>query len=261
MSEDKSLVGVARDGATAIVTIQRADKLNALNPAVIVALTEAFTELAAAGDVRCAILTGEGRAFIAGADIGEMAKMTAAEARAFASSGHAFGAVLEGLSFPVIAAVNGFALGGGLEVAMACDFIYASDKAKLGQPEVSLGVIPGFGGTQRLLRRVGLSMARELCYAGHTIRANEALRIGLVNRVLAPDELMDAAKATAQTIAKQAPLAVTAAKRVLLRGEGMSLVDASELEIQAFGGLFGSEDQRQGMAAFLKKETIEFSGR
>ncbi|HHH30940.1 MAG TPA: crotonase, partial [Polyangiaceae bacterium] len=207
------LVGVAREGDVAVVTVQRPDKLNALNAEVVAALTEAFDELGDEATVRCAILTGEGRAFIAGADIGAMAEMTPIQAKAFAATGHAFGALLERLPFPVIAAVNGFALGGGLEVAMACDFIYASTKAKLGQPEVSLGVIPGFGGTQRLLRRVGTAVARELCYTGRLISAEEGLRIGLVNRVCEPDELMGAAKAAAEEIAKQGPLAVAAAKR------------------------------------------------
>ncbi|MCA9621432.1 MAG: enoyl-CoA hydratase/isomerase family protein [Myxococcales bacterium] len=245
----------------ATVTIQRPDKLNALNPQVIAQLDRCFAALAEDPAVRCAIFTGEGRAFIAGADIGTMQPMTAAEARRFSATGHAFAASLEALPFPVIAAVNGFCLGGGLELAMACDFIYASEKAKLGQPEVSLGVIPGFGGTQRLTRRVGAAMARELCYTGAMIDAGEALRIGLVNRVTAPEALLGEARATAETIAKQAPLAVGAAKRVILRGEGMALTEANELETQAFGGLFGSEDQRQGMTAFLAKEKTTFQGR
>lgn len=255
------LVGVAREGDVATVTVQRPDKLNALNADVIAALMEAFEGLWDDAPPRCAILTGEGRAFIAGADIGAMAELTPVQAKAFATMGHGFGTLLERLPFPVIAAVNGFALGGGLEVAMACDFIYASTKAKLGQPEVSLGVIPGFGGTQRLLRRVGTAMARELCYTGRLVSAEEGLRIGLVNRVCEPDELMAAAKATASEIAKQGPLAVAAAKRVILHGEGCTLETANELEAQAFAGLFGSEDQRGGMAAFLKKEKATFSGR
>lgn len=261
MSNEKSLVGIQRDGHVATVTVQRPDKLNALNAEVVAQLTAAFEGLRDDDDrPRCAILTGEGRAFIAGADIGAMAEMTPVQAKAFAATGQAFGALLEGLPFPVIAAVNGFALGGGLEVAMACDFIYASEKAKLGQPEVSLGVIPGFGGTQRLMRRVGVGMARELCYTGRLIDAAEALRIGLVNRVLPSDELTEAAGKAAAEIAKQGPLAVAAAKRVLRRGEGIGLEAACELEAEAFAGLFGSQDQRGGMTAFLKKEKPSFSG-
>jgi enoyl-CoA hydratase len=264
VSDRSELVGVSHNeaGTVATVTVQRPDKLNALNADVIAQLTAAFQGLRDADTPpRCAILTGEGRAFIAGADIGAMAEMTPVQAKTFAATGHAFGTLLEGLPFPIIAAVNGFALGGGLEVALACDFIYASDKAKVGQPEVKLGVIPGFGGTQRLLRRVGVGMARELCYSGRLVDAAEALRIGLVNRVLPADELMAEVAKVAEEIADQAPLAVAAAKRVILRGEGIGLEAANELEAQTFAGLFGSEDQRGGMAAFMKKEKASFSGR
>src|SRR4051812_43174808 len=157
---DLEFVTVERNGAIATVTIQRPDKLNALNARVVAQLTRAFQELAAAEDpVRCAVLTGAGKAFVAGADIAEMATLSTAEAKRFSDAGHALCALIEGLAFPVIAAVNGFALGGGCELALACDFIYAADGAKLGQPEVNLGVIPGFGGTQRLVRRVGVARA------------------------------------------------------------------------------------------------------
>src|SRR3954468_14871160 len=187
------LVSVEHTDTIATVTIKRPDKLNALNARLIAELTQAFQgliDLASGGvavdgvePVRAAILTGAGRAFIAGADIADMAQMTNIEGKLMADRGHALCALIESAPFPVIAAVNGFALGGGCEVALACDFIYAADSAKLGQPEVTLGVIPGFGGTQRLARRVGVARARELVYTGDMITAEQALAIGLVNAV------------------------------------------------------------------------------
>jgi enoyl-CoA hydratase len=182
-------VAIERTGDIATVTIQRPDKLNALNPRVLADLDRAFRSLVEE-PVRCAILTGAGKAFVAGADIAEMAGMSPALAKRFADVGQAFCARLEALPFPVIAAVNGFALGGGCEIALACDFIYAAEGAKLGQPEVNLGVIPGFGGTQRLLRRVGAARARELVYTGDMVTAEQALSMGLVNAVFPGPELL-----------------------------------------------------------------------
>ncbi len=249
-----------RDGAVAVVTVRRPEKLNALDPEVLGALAEVFAGLTRAARPSAAVLTGEGKAFIAGADIAAMAEMSPTQARRFASLGHVVGAAIETAPFPVIAAINGFALGGGCELALACDFIYASERAKLGQPEVKLGVIPGFGGTQRLARRVGIARARELVYTGDMIGAEEALRIGLVNAVFAPDLLLPKAVEAAKKIAGNGPLAVEAAKRVLLRGEEVDLAAANELEAQAFAALFGSADQREGMAAFLAKRPAVFSG-
>ena len=258
----KETVLVERTDHVATVTIDRPDKLNALNEEVIRALRAAFESLThGTPEIRCAILTGSGKAFVAGADIAAMVSMTPTEALRFSQLGHSLGALLEALPFPVIAAVNGFALGGGCELALACDFLYASDAAKLGQPEVSLAVIPGFGGTQRLARRVGVARARELVYTGDVLSAEEALRIGLVNAVFPASELLDRARATAQKIASKGPLAVAAAKRVLLRGEGTDLAAANELEAQAFAGLFGTEDQRAGMGAFVEKKKATFVGR
>jgi enoyl-CoA hydratase len=228
---------------------------------MIDALASRLTELERDGGVRCAIVTGAGKAFVAGADIAAMASLSPAEARSFAERGQRVGAQLESLPFPVIAAVNGFALGGGCELALACDFIYASDKAKLGQPEVNLGVIPGFGGTQRLARRVGIGRARELVYTGVILGAEQAKAIGLVNEVVPGDQLLDAVMKVARTIAGKGPLAIASAKRVTLRGEGADLAAACELEVQAFAGLFGSEDQREGMKAFLEKRTATFTGK
>jgi len=258
-------LAIERTGAVATVTITRPDKLNALNAQVIDELTRAFqgliAEASTEGAVRAVILTGTGKAFVAGADISAMAEMSSVAAKRFADAGHALCALIESAPFPVIAAVNGFALGGGCELALACDFIYASDKAFLGQPEVKLGVIPGFGGTQRLMRRVGAARARELIYTGDPITAAEAHAIGLVNAVFPADELLPKAREAALKIAARGPLAVAAAKRVMLCGETLALGPACELEAQAFAVLFGSEDQRAGMSAFLQKATAEFKGR
>lgn len=258
---DMNLVTLERDGAVALLTFQRPEKLNALDPAMIDALAARLEELSADDAVRCAILTGAGKAFVAGADIAAMASLSPVEAKRFADRGQEVAARLERLPFPVIAAVNGFALGGGCELALACDFIWASDKARFGQPEVNLGVIPGFGGTQRLARRVGIGRARELVFSGAMIGADAAKAMGLANEVVPVAELIDRVKELARTIAAKGPLAVAAAKRVMLRGEEQSLDTACELEAQAFAGLFGSEDQREGMKAFLEKRAASFQGR
>jgi enoyl-CoA hydratase len=182
------------------------------------------------------------------------------EARGFSETGAALGSALEMSSKPWIAAVNGFALGGGCELALACDFIYASKKAKFGQPEVNLGVIPGFGGTQRLPRRVGIGKARELIYTGDIIGADEALRIGLCDAVFEPEALIPAARATAAKIATKGPLAIAEAKRIILEGADLPLEAANALEQRAFGELFSTADQREGMAAFLGKRAAVFKG-
>jgi enoyl-CoA hydratase len=251
-----------RDEAIVTLTLNRPDKLNALSVELVTELGRLVGELGADPSVRCAIVTGAGdKAFAAGADIAAMASMTPQQAKHFADLGHRVGAALEALHFPVIAAVNGFALGGGCEIALACDFIYASDKAKLGQPEVNLGVIPGFGGTQRLARRVGDARARELCMTGDMVAADEALRIGLVNAVVPHAELLPRVREIAKKIASKGPLAIAAAKRVIARGADVPLVVANELEATAFAALFGSEDQREGMKAFVEKRAAKFSGR
>ncbi len=257
----REFVRLTQDGAVATITVARPDRLNALSPEVIAELNDAVAEVARrAEELRCLVLTGEGKAFVAGADIAAMQHMTTGEAADFASLGHLLGSALEALPLPVIAAVNGFALGGGCELALACDFIYASDRAKLGQPEVKLGVIPGFGGTQRLLRRVGVAMARELVFTGVMIDAQEALRIGLVNRVFPHDELLAKTYEAARTIAEMGPLAVAAAKRVIREGEMMPLAQANELEIEAFAHCFRTADQKEGMAAFLARRPAAFRG-
>ncbi len=250
---------LAHDGAISTLTINRPDKLNALNAAVLDGV-KAAVEACAKRSTRCLIVTGAGKAFVAGADIEAMANLSPEEARAFSRRGHDTGVAMEAAPFPIVAAINGFALGGGCELAMACDFAYASTKAKLGQPEVKLGVIPGFGGTQRLLRRVGVAMARELVYTGKMIDAAEALRIGLVNAVYEPDELMPAVLKTAQAIVANGPLAIGEAKQLFLDGADIGLGDANALEVEAFGRGFGTKDQKEGMSAFLGKRAADFKG-
>jgi enoyl-CoA hydratase len=252
---------VASEGAITTLTLNRPDKLNALNAELLGQLTAAFRATSAAAP-RVVIVTGAGdKAFSAGVDIGEMSSMTTVEAKARADQGHSLAELIESLPCPVIAAVNGFALGGGCELALACDFIYASDNAKLGQPEVNLGVIPGFGGTQRLARRVGIGLARELIYTGEIISAARALEIGLVNAVVPKDELSTKVRAVAGQIAQKGPLAIAQAKRTMLRGATGDMTAANELEAQAFAMLFGSEDQKEGMKAFVEKRKPEFKGR
>lgn len=263
MSAEERFVKVERTGPIAIVTIVRPDKMNALSAEVVADLGAAFERLAAPSDepVRAAVLTGAGKAFVAGADIAQMATMTPVLAKAFSDAGHRLMALVESVPFPVIAAVNGFALGGGLELALACDFIYAADTARLGQPEVGLGVIPGFGGTARLARRVGVARAKELVYRGHMVNAAEALAMGLVNAVIPAAELVARATEVATEIATKGPLAVAAGKRVLHRGQDLPPEAACELEAQAFAGLFGSDDQREGMRAFMARDKAKFVGR
>ena len=262
MSDADKTILTSREGGIVTITLNRPDKLNALNAQLVSDLLKTMHELEKDHDVRAAIVTGAGeKAFAAGADIQAMSTMTVAQAKAFANMGHRLGALLESVHFPVIAAVNGFALGGGCEIALACDFIYASDKAKLGQPAVNLGVIPGFGGTQRLARRVGIARARELVMTGDMVDAETALRIGLVNAVVPHAELMTKVREVAQKIAGKAPLAIAQCKRVLERGLDVPLPIANELEAQAFASLFGSTDQREGMSAFLEKRKASFLGK
>ncbi len=256
-----SLVEVSVDGPVRTLTINRPDKLNALSEEVLGALREAVTAMSNSQEIRSAVITGAGKAFVAGADIAAMRDMSEWQGRDFGAAGHRVFHLIERLPFPVIAAVNGFALGGGCELALACDFIYASTKAKFGQPEVGLGIIPGFGGTQRLPRRVGPAMARELIYTGKIIDADEALRIGLANALFSPDELVDAAHASAKEIASKGPFAVSSAKRLIAQGMEKPLVEGIAAENDAFSSCFGTEDQAEGMTAFLEKRAPDFKGR
>ena len=248
------------EDAIAILTIDRPKALNALNTKTLQELESALNSLPPTA--RALIITGSGdKAFVAGADISEMASISAAQAREFAALGHRTFHTLEQLPIPTIAAVNGFALGGGCELALACDLIYASEKAKLGLPEVSLGVIPGFGGTQRLTRVVGKMRAKELVFTGERLDAAKAREIGLVLEVLPADQLLAHCKAVAGKMIKNGPLAVSQAKRVIEFGADQDLRAANELERQGFAVLFGSEDQKEGMQAFLEKRPASFSGK
>jgi len=248
-------------GAVRVLTLNRPAALNALDSAMLEALGARCREVAESPELRALVLTGEGRAFAAGADIAEMRSLSPAEAVAFSCLGHRVTAALEALPVPTIAAVGGYALGGGCELALACDWIYASTRARFGQPEVNLGLIPGFGGTSRLPRRVGPAWARELVLAGEPIDAETALRIGLVNRVFEPEELLAAAVRAGETIARRGPLAVAAAKRVLQEGQDADVRVAHALEQQAFGAISASADRAEGIDAFLAKRDPVFRGR
>lgn len=248
------------DGITWI-EIDRPKALNALNTQT---LRELETALVAAGEepsLRVLVVTGAGeKAFVAGADIAEMASLGSQEARSFSALGHRVFQRLEGLSVPTIAAVNGFALGGGMELALACDLLYASDRASFGQPEVNLAVIPGFGGTQRLPRKIGPTRALELCLTGDRIDVQKAKEIGLVLEIFPSLELRGQVDAVAKKIASKGPLAIAALKRVMREGAGCDARTACTLEQEAFGVLFGSRDQKEGMLAFLEKRAAVFSG-
>lgn len=247
-------------GAVALVTISRPDAMNALDSATLTAIVEACTRLDGDDAVRAVVVTGAGRAFAAGADIGELQRQDTPGAERVSRLGHAAFSALESLRVPTIAAVNGVALGGGCELALGCDWIYASSKARFGLPEVKLGVIPGFGGTSRLPRRVGAAWALEIALTGEMIDAATAERIGLANRVFEPDALVDAAIAAGEAVAARGPLAVAAAKRVIREGQGADVRVAHALEQSAFAGLFSTDDTREGLAAFLEKRDAKFEG-
>ena len=245
----------------AILTFNRPKVLNALNAATIAELGDAVARVEADRSIRGLVLTGAGeKAFVAGADIAAMSSMTALEARRFAETAHAILARMEALPIVTVAAVNGFALGGGCEVAMACDLVYAGEKAKFGQPEVNLGIIPGFGGTQRLTRRVGIPRALEIVLTGDMIDAAKAKEIGLALEVLPAAELLGFAKGQARKIAAKGPLAVAVAKRLVREGADADLRTANELERQAFAAIFATEDAREGMKAFVEKRAAAFKG-
>lgn len=241
------------DGAVAVLTINRPKALNALNSAVLDELNETIDSIDL-NEVRALIITGAGeKSFVAGADIGEMSTLTKAEGEAFGKKGNDVFRKIETLPIPVIAAVNGFALGGGCEISLACDIRICSENAVFGQPEVGLGITPGFGGTQRLARTVGVGMAKQLIYTARNIKAPEALRIGLVNAVYPIEELMGAAKKMASIIASNAPIAVRNCKKAINDGLQMDIDSGIEIEEKLFGDCFETEDQRYGMAFFLDR--------
>ena len=249
-----SFVSCEVQDRVAVLTIDRPKALNALNPEVLNDLRLAFEGIDR-DVVRCVILTGAGdKSFVAGADIASMSTMTKAEGEAFGRLGNDVFLMVENFPLPVIAAVNGFALGGGNELAMSCDIRLASENALFGQPEVGLGITPGFGGTQRLARVVGVGMAKQLVYSATNIKASEALRIGLVNAVYAPDQLMDAARKLAGKIASNAPIAVRNCKRAINEGIELPIAEAVQVEERLFGACFETHDQVEGMSCFLSRE-------
>ena len=245
------------EGQIGIITINRPKALNALNSTVLEELDKTL-DAVDLQTVRCLILTGAGeKSFVAGADIGEMSTLTKAEGEAFGKKGNDVFRKLETFPIPVIAAVNGFALGGGCEISMSCDIRICSENAVFGQPEVGLGITPGFGGTQRLARIVGTGKAKEMIYGARNIKAEEAYRIGLVNNVYPLEELMPAAKKLAATIAHNAPIAVRNCKRAINEGLQVDMDQAVVIEEKLFGNCFETYDQKEGMAAFLEKRKVE----
>ncbi|MBQ7191513.1 MAG: enoyl-CoA hydratase/isomerase family protein [Paludibacteraceae bacterium] len=250
-----------RDKEVEVLTISAPKSLNALNTALLAELDDYLTTLDVT-PLRVLVITGDGdRSFVAGADISEMAHKTETEGLDFGRRGAETFRKLEDLPIPTIAAINGFCLGGGLEIAMACDIRYASSKARFGQPEVGLGIIPGFSGTYRLPKLIGQGMAKELIYTGKTIRSDEALRIGLINAVYEPEQLMTAVLSLAEQISGNAPVAVKYAKECINSNYDMSRQEALALENERFAACFATEDQKNGMAAFLNKQPTVFVGK
>lgn len=252
-----AFVEVSKQGHVGIVTMNRPETLNALSSAVFADLLKAFDVVENDEEIYVVVVTGAGRSFVAGADISEMATMNVVEGKNFGDLGNQAMLRLERMEKPTIAAINGFALGGGCELSMACDIRIASEKAKFGQPEVGLGITPGFGGTQRLARLVGPGMAKQLIYTAKNIKADEALRIGLVNAVYPAQELLPAAEKLAGTIAKNAPIAVRACKKAINDGLQVDMDRAVTIEEKLFGSCFETADQKEGMGAFLEKRKHE----
>jgi enoyl-CoA hydratase len=254
-------VKVERDGEVAVLTIDRQDKMNALNAQVQEEIAEAFATISP-GEIRTIIVTGAGeKAFVAGADVGGMRAMSALEVREFGRIGTRMMDAIEGTPVPVIAAINGFALGGGAEIALACDIRIAAENARFGFPEVTVGIMPGAGGTQRLPRVVGSGVARELVFTGRVIDAKEAKEVGLVNRVVGEGEALEAAKEMARQIAGNAPVAVKNAKTAMNIARNTDLASGIEHEGDLFALLFATEDAREGMTAFSERRRPEFKGR
>ncbi len=252
-----SFVTVEQKGHIGVITMNHPEVLNALNSQTLHDLSDALDQVECNDEIYVVILTGAGRAFVAGADISEMAKISAIEAKKFGALGNEVFLKLEHLTKPTIAAVNGFALGGGCELSMACDIRIASEKAKFGQPETGLGITPGFGGTQRLPRIVGVSNAMELILTARVIKAAEAKEIGLVSHVYAPEELMDKAMELANAIAAQAQIAVRQSKAAIRRGMEVDIATGAAYETEAFGLCFSTEDQKDAMQAFVSKQKLD----
>ena len=257
-----SFVTSMQEGPILTLTLNRPEALNALNAQVLDDL-DAALDAVDLNTVRCLIFTGTGdKAFAAGADIAAMANMTPEEAAAFSRRGNEVFRRIETFPLPTVAAVNGYALGGGCELAMACDIRLCSENAVFGQPEVTLGITPGFGGTQRLMRLVGMGKAKELIFSARTVKAAEALSMGLVNAVYPPEELLPAARKLGERIARNAPIAVRACKAAMNEGIDLPMDEAVDAEVREFSGCFETEDQKRGMAGFLNKQkNIEFENR
>jgi enoyl-CoA hydratase len=256
------LIQLEREDAVAVLTIDRPEAMNALDVGTLEELRDRLVEVRDDDGIGAIVLTGAGdRAFAAGADIKYMSGLSVDEAKEWGGLGHEVGELLETVSKATIAAVNGFALGGGCELALACDIRYASSTAKLGQPEVNLGIIPGWGGTQRLARVCGLGIAKELILTGRVVDADEALRIHLVNAVFQPSELMEKTLEAAQLIASKGPLAIAAAKAAVNHALQGDHVENLQSEADRFGELFSSHDAKEGMTAFVEKRAPDFTGR
>jgi len=245
----------------ATLTFNRPQTLNALNSNLLKEMSHAVDQVAADEDIRVLVLTGAGeKAFVAGADINELAAFNALQAKRFSESGHVLLNRLQTLPIPVIAAVNGFALGGGSEIALACDFIYASENAMFGQPEINLGIIPGFGGTQRLPRAVGKNMAKEMIFTGKMITADEAYAIGLVNKICPQQQLREEVIKIAQTIVAKGKVSLRAAKQAINSGMDVDLTTGCSIETDAFALCMDSPDAKEGTTAFLEKRQPDFKG-
>jgi enoyl-CoA hydratase len=256
----KNIVVEKKDGVGTI-KINRPDVLNALNKDTLKELSAAVDQLEQDKTIKVGVITGEGKAFVAGADIKQMKDMTPLEAKAFAEMGHNVFKTIEQSHLPFIAMVNGYALGGGCELMMACDIIIAGESAEIGQPEINLGIHPGFGGTQRLPRLVGRAKAKELLLTGDTIGAEDAFRIGLVNKVVKDEQLLEETNQLAQKIANKSPVQTTFIKELVNKGTDVDLHSACGLEISYFASGFSTEDQKEGMAAFVEKRKPVFKGR
>jgi enoyl-CoA hydratase len=259
---EENCVLSSQTGKVRTLTINRPESLNALNPDVLQSLSNEFAAVARDCSVRAVVITGAGpKAFVAGADIRSMADLGPRAIADYVELGQRTMRLIESCEVPVIAAVNGFALGGGMELALACDVIVCAESAKLGQPEVNLGIIPGFGGTQRLIQRCGIGQARRLCYTGELISADEARIIGLVEKVIPDATLMEQALGMAELITQKAPLAVRGAKRVVNAAQENVLLSGLRIEVEEFLRLFGSADREEGMTAFVEKRKATFTGR
>jgi len=249
------------DNRVRLITISRPKALNALNSGVLSELMAEMQRAETDSDCGVVVLTGEGKSFVAGGDIAQMSKMNSIQALEYARQGHKLTAFMENMSKVVIAAVNGYALGGGSELALACDMVVAARSAKIGQPEVTLGIIPGFGGTQRLVRTVGRNAAREWILTGGIYSADEAMRIGFVNQVVDDDKVVEAAMKMAKKVASNGPVAVAMSKKAINQGSQMALAQALAYEASLFGNIFDTEDQVEGTTAFVEKRKPDFKGK